>query len=78
MALKSFAETSHSSRVEMLKQAVLVLDAFGARQFDRLNKGASSIIDYDPLEFTRRVNEVLMPSCLINAPAVPPSFRKMK
>jgi hypothetical protein len=36
----------------------IVMDAFGARQFQSSNKAVSSVIDFDVHEFTRRVNEV--------------------
>jgi hypothetical protein len=36
----------------------LVLDRFAARQFDLANQATATTIDFDPVEFTRRVNEV--------------------
>jgi hypothetical protein len=36
----------------------IVMDAFGARQFQSSNKAVTTVIDFDLHEFTRRVNEV--------------------
>jgi hypothetical protein len=40
-----------------MSRPTLVLDRFAARQFETTNKSVSTVIDFDPVAFTSKVNE---------------------